>query len=104
MKEKPSTSQMSAGSQPHNEPATIAPTIGPAAAMDWKWYPNRMFLLVGMKSTPSMYSVAGVARLGSDWITRRSIRRAYWVYARYTVSAPMMTASKVLILYYPPNA
>jgi len=35
-----------------------------------------MFRLVGMKSTPSMYSFAGVALLGSDWITYRSIRLA----------------------------
>src|SRR6266852_107233 len=57
-----------------------------------------MFLFVGMKSTPSMYSVAGVARFESDWMTLRSIRLAYRVYARYTVSTPMITASSVFIL------
>ena len=67
---------MMAGSHPHRVAATMAPTMGPAAAIDLKWYPNRMFLLVGMKSTPSMYRVAGVFRLGSDWMTWRSIRRA----------------------------
>src|SRR5690348_9569330 len=63
-----------------------------------------MFRFVGMKSTPSMYSVAGVARRGSDWMTLRSIRRAYRVYARYTVSAPMITATSVFIGGSPPSA
>src|SRR2546426_12241690 len=103
MNDTPRTSQMIAGSQPQRLAATMAPTIGPAAAIDLKWYPNRMLRFVGMKSTPSMYRVAGVARFGSDWMTWRSIRRAERVDARDTVTAPMMTAIKVFILS-PPSA
>jgi hypothetical protein len=36
MKATPPMSQSIAGSQPHRVAATIAPTIGPAAAMDLK--------------------------------------------------------------------
>src|SRR5574341_2673307 len=36
-------------------------------------------------------------------MTFRSIRRAYWVYARYTVTAPMRTATSVFMLLPPPR-
>ena len=72
----PSTSQTRLGNHPQSAAAVMAPTIGPAAAIDLKWYPYRTLRLVGMKSTPSMYILAGVARFGSAWMTSRSIRRA----------------------------
>src|SRR6184192_2544709 len=75
-KDTPRISHTIAGNQPQRLAATIAPMMGPAAAIDLKWYPNRMLRLVGMKSTPSIYRTAGVLRFGSYWMTWRSIRRA----------------------------
>src|SRR5512140_1827891 len=73
MKLTPTPRETRAGNQPQMLAAVIGPTIGPAAAIDLKWYPYRTFFDVGMKSTPSMYIRAGVAFLASDPMTSRSI-------------------------------
>ena len=72
MKKTPRINHKSAGSQPHWT-ATIGPTMGPSAAMDLNWYPNSTLELAGMKSTPSLYILAGVALFGSAMMTDRSM-------------------------------
>ena len=47
MNTDPSTIQMSAGSQPNIAYASMGPTIGPAPAIDEKWWPKRMVGLAG---------------------------------------------------------
>src|SRR6267143_6130961 len=63
--ETPISSHKMEGVHPHRLTPVITPTMGPAAAIDLKWYPYNTFRLAGMKSTPSLYIRAGVARLGS---------------------------------------
>ncbi len=41
--------------------------------MDLNWYPNSTLELAGMKSTPSLYILAGVALFGSAMMTDRSM-------------------------------
>src|SRR5712692_2970572 len=91
----PRNSQTIDGSQPQMLAAVMAPTIGPAAAMDLKWYPYSTLRLAGTKSTPSMYRVAGVALRASDWMTLWSMRRAYRLYPTKITMPPRIIAISV---------
>ena len=53
MRIEPATIQTRAGSQPKAVAAMIGPTIGPAPAIDEKWWPRRTARLAGTRSTPS---------------------------------------------------
>jgi len=56
----PITIHKRAGNQPNQIPASIGPTIGPAAAIAEKCCPRRRDGFAGTKSTPSFIWHAGV--------------------------------------------
>ena len=61
----PKITHKNAGTQPQMT-AIAGPIIGAAPATEVKWWPQRTYLLVGTKSTPSSNSCAGVRKLGSS--------------------------------------